>query len=589
MTWTPPFRESQLLQRILPVGPDVLEPPLYVRTGEGSESYDTYFGVFHAARWRRRTSVGELHVAVEVDGAADVEVIAVRRMSEKVVESARASAAGTVSIRLVELADTNVDSYYVRVRGARLVRGGWYAANAPLREVHLNACITTFNRQPYVTANVERLRRLSREVPSVTEAFRVTIVDNGRNLELPPGDGLPVRVVSNPNLGGAGGFARGLMHARNDGWTTHVLFMDDDVTMEVESVVRAIALFRYATDPRLCVHGAMISEETPWMQFEAGSHYAWRYTYPLRAVGREDDLRDRITVLADEPESHFEYTAWWFTAFPIAVGKDNPLPVFVRGDDVAFGLMHTGEHTITMKGVAVWHADFALKNGPMTLYYETRNMLLIETLVYDKHRWYHTAYRTLSFGFRNLFSLRYASLEYMLKGLDHYLEGPDFWRNVDHSAMHDEVRACPEEKVSSLPAELAALQVPTGIPKPIRLLGFIAAVPLVGGYILPKWTLRKRTTVAPINSRAIGLATRSTKLLHRHPRLDEGFVLERDAARFWADMRALRSSLMRLRREYPRLKHEYRTYYEEMVSDESWCRLFGVTESELKSSSAPTK
>ena len=105
--------------------------------------------------------------------------------------------------------------------------------------------------------------------------FRVTIVDNGRNLELPPGDGLSVRVIPNPNLGGAGGFARGLMHARNDGWTTHVLFMDDDITMEVESVVRAIALFRYATDPRLCVHGAMISEEIPWMQFEAGSHYAW--------------------------------------------------------------------------------------------------------------------------------------------------------------------------------------------------------------------------------------------------------------------------------------------------------------------------
>ena len=589
MTWSPPFSESHLLQRILPATPDVLEPPLYVRPGEGSESYDTYFGVFHAARWRRKTSVGELHVAVEVDGTAEVEVVAVKRMTEKVVETARASSAGTVSIRLVDLSDTNVDSYYVRVRGAHLVRGGWYAANAPLRDVRLNACITTFNRQPYVTANVERLRRLGREVPSLADAFRVTIVDNGRNLELPAGDGVSVRVVPNPNLGGAGGFARGLMHARHDGWTTHVLFMDDDITMEVESVVRAIALFRYATDPRLCVHGAMISEEIPWMQFEAGSHYAWRYTYPLRAVGREDDLRDRITVLADEPESQFEYTAWWFTAFPIAVGKDNPLPVFVRGDDVAFGLMHTGEHTITMKGVAVWHADFALKNGPMTLYYETRNMLLIETLVYDKHRWYHTAYRTLSFGFRNLFSLRYASLEYMLKGLDHYLEGPDFWRNVDHSAMHDEVRTCPEEKAAPLPPDLAALQVPGGIPKPIRLLGFIAAVPLVGGYILPKWMLRRRTTVAPINSRAVGLATRSTKLLHRHPRLDEGYVLERDAARFWTDMRALRSSLMRLRREYPRLKREYREYYPEMVSDESWCRLFGISQSELKSSSTPAK
>ncbi|NBN90826.1 MAG: glycosyltransferase, partial [Actinobacteria bacterium] len=320
MTWTPPFPESHLLQRILPATAEVLEPPLYVRPGEGIESYDTYFGVFHAARWRRKTSVGELHVAVQVDGPAEVEIVAVKRMSEKVVESARVSSAGTVSIRLVELSDTNVDTYYARVRGARLVQGGWYAANAPLRDVRLNACITTFNRQPYVTANVERLRRLGREVPSLGDSFRVTIVDNGRNLELPAGDGVAVRVIPNPNLGGAGGFARGLMHARQDGWTTHVLFMDDDITMEVESVVRAIALFRYATDPRLCVHGAMISEEIPWMQFEAGSHYAWRYTYPLRAVGREDDLRDRITVLADEPESRFEYTAWWFTAFPIAVG-----------------------------------------------------------------------------------------------------------------------------------------------------------------------------------------------------------------------------------------------------------------------------
>ena len=62
------------------------------------------------------------------------------------------------------------------------------------------------------------------------------------------------------------------------------------------------------------------------------------------------------------------------------VAKDNPLPVFVRGDDVAFGLMHTGKHTVTMNGIAVWHADFALKNNPSSLYYEVRNFALIDTL-----------------------------------------------------------------------------------------------------------------------------------------------------------------------------------------------------------------
>jgi hypothetical protein len=408
------FPDVNLLQRIMPARADTLEPPLYERISGNVQSFDTYFGVFPAARWRRKSAVNALHAVLEVSGPCEIEVIAVKRLKESIVLTHVAQRAGVVNLRVCDLQDTAVDSYYVSVRrsnenGGRLLSGGWYSGVAPLREVRMNAVITTFNRQPYVLANIERMRQLITEVPSIEQSFRATVIDNGRNLEVPASSGMSPTLIPNPNLGGAGGFARGLIHARNDGWTTHVLFMDDDISLEVESLVRTIAMFRYATDDKLCIHGAMISEEIPWMQFEAGAHYAWRYTYPLRAVGREDDLRDRITVLADELEPKFEYTAWWYTAFPIAVGKENPVPVFVRGDDVAFGLMHTGEHSITMKGVAVWHADFALKNGPMTLYYETRNMLLVETLVYDQHKWYHTAYRTLSFGFRKIYSFRYAS------------------------------------------------------------------------------------------------------------------------------------------------------------------------------------
>jgi len=95
--------------------------------------------------------------------------------------------------------------------------------------------------------------------------------------------------------------------------------------------------------------------------------------------------------------------------------------------------------------------------------------------------------------------------------------------------------------------------------------------------------------VAPINSRAVGLATRRNSILHRHPRLDEGYVLVRDTPRFWRDMKALRVSLMRLRRDYPRLKREYRAYYPEMVSDEAWAKRFGVSIDDLRSSSAPSK
>ena len=77
--------------------------------------------------------------------------------------------------------------------------------------------------------------------------MRLQVVDNARNLELEPTNAVVTTVVPNRNLGGAGGFARGLMELRDEGWATHVLFMDDDVTFEPEIVARIIALLSFAT------------------------------------------------------------------------------------------------------------------------------------------------------------------------------------------------------------------------------------------------------------------------------------------------------------------------------------------------------
>ena len=61
---------------------------------------------------------------------------------------------------------------------------------------------------------------------------------------------MPVEIVTNPNLGGAGGFARGLWEHRRRGQATHVLFMDDDVAFEPEVIARTVAFLRFAADPR---------------------------------------------------------------------------------------------------------------------------------------------------------------------------------------------------------------------------------------------------------------------------------------------------------------------------------------------------
>ena len=585
---------SFLLQRLVLPRAETTEPLLYVRTQgdvsfanetavlvKGAElSFDTSFGVFAAGRWKRLTSVDCLSVTVHASGSGRIELVGVRSvvrglsLQERIVASTGISSSGKTTLEVPDFAKTSIGTYFIRVSAEQsdvVVSGGqWTTTTTAPREVRLSLSITTFNRQDYVKPTVAKVLQLVENVDSLRDRMRILVVDNARNIDFDTAPNAPITVVQNPNLGGAGGFARGIIHLRDEGWSTHILLMDDDITLEPEALVRTFALFTFARDANLCIHGAMLSEEQAWMQFEAGSKYRWRSLYPLRAIGREDDLRERKLALRDAHEKKFAYTAWWYTAFPISITRDNPLPVFVRGDDVAFGLMHTGKHSVTMNGVIVWHADFGLKNNPSSLFYEKRNFAIVDTLVFANHHWWHLARRFIALSFRNLFSMRYASVEYMIRGVRAYLAGPEALMATDHSALHDELRKVTEEKPGPLPAELAAVAITKPRPKAIRLIGFALAIPLVGGYILPKIMRRDVLKTAPIDSRAVGLATRYNRILYRHDRLPEGFLVERDSRRFFSLLREVCVVTKDIALNYRRLKREYKAAYPTLVSDASW-------------------
>jgi GT2 family glycosyltransferase len=577
------------LARIQIPAPHFSEPTLYVRSAgaidsaglrlskDGRATFDTAFGVFAAGRWSRLTSIADLVVSMDISGRALVELIAYAGGVDTVIASSDDGGA----ISCDDIRAVSAESFYVAVTALEdgvIVRGGEWGTNTPpTRNVHLGVAITTFNRQDYVLATIDKLVALEADVPSVHGHLQVVVVDNARNLQPKIPASAPVRVLPNPNLGGAGGFARGLIEFREGGWSTHVVFMDDDISLEPESIVRTISLLSYADSPDLCIHGAMISEEQPWMQFEAGSAYEFRSVYPLRAHGRGIDLRQRSEVVHDHLEVDLDYSAWWFTVFPMHIGVDNPLPVFVRGDDVAFGLMHTGQHTVTLNGISVWHADFALKNNPSSLYYEVRNFALIDTLVFDDHKRWHLAWRYLGFGFRNAYSLRYSSAEYMIKGMKDFLAGPDEWMKIDHSAKHDEIRHVSEEKAAPLSEELKSLGFTPPKSKPVRLGGFLLSPLVGGGRWIPKALRSQNIGVAQIDVRAVGLAIRHDKILYRHPRFEEGFVCERDSKRFRAVQHEVFATTWQLLRTYKKLKKAYRAKYPELVSTESWKTRCGIS------------
>ena len=90
------------------------------------------------------------------------------------------------------------------------------------------------------------------------------VIDNGRTLDAETLSGDGVRVFPNKNVGGAGGFARGMIEAmRLEKPATHVLLMDDDVQISTESLKRTYQLLSIVNDEYKdsYVSGAMMSYE----------------------------------------------------------------------------------------------------------------------------------------------------------------------------------------------------------------------------------------------------------------------------------------------------------------------------------------
>ena len=121
----------------------------------------------------------------------------------------------------------------------------------------------TFNRPADCVATLTAIG----EDPLVLAAVQQVIIpDQGtRKVRDEPGFaaaeaalGDRLRIIDQPNLGGSGGYARVMYEALATPECQQILFMDDDILLEPDSVLRAVAFSRFAREPML-VGGQMLS------------------------------------------------------------------------------------------------------------------------------------------------------------------------------------------------------------------------------------------------------------------------------------------------------------------------------------------
>ena len=93
------------------------------------------------------------------------------------------------------------------------------------------------------------------------------------------------------------------------------------------------------------------------------------------------ELESCEACLLNEVEESAEYNAWWYCCFPLEIVTEEnlPLPLFIRGDDVEYGIRNM-KQLILMNGICVWHEPFENKYSSFLEYYIIRNQLITNAL-----------------------------------------------------------------------------------------------------------------------------------------------------------------------------------------------------------------
>jgi galactofuranosylgalactofuranosylrhamnosyl-N-acetylglucosaminyl-diphospho-decaprenol beta-1,5/1,6-galactofuranosyltransferase len=357
-------------------------------------SFGTYFGAFPAAYWFAHTSVRRVYFTLRVVGAVDVELKGTDSAG-RVSTLDRAAGDDTVRIEVPISSDTGWLWAEVRAAtGAAVIDDVSWATDHDARgPARVTVAITTFDRE---TDCIRLLTRLADDPESMASIDAVVVADQGRR-RLCDAEGFAAAeealgtrliLVEQANLGGSGGFSRGMIEAVEIG-STHVLLLDDDVDLEPESLGRLARFAEYARN-RVIVGAQMLSLVEPTLLHSFGERVSrrgfwWRPVTPElsefdvagESISSTPALSRRIEV---------DFNGWWMCLVPTALVRSvgASLPFFIKWDDAEFGL-RAAEHgvtTVTLPGAALWHMPWTAKDDGLDwqAYFQLRNRVVAALL-----------------------------------------------------------------------------------------------------------------------------------------------------------------------------------------------------------------
>ncbi|TDL41572.1 glycosyltransferase [Arthrobacter nitrophenolicus] len=421
-----------------------------VRSGE-QLSLGTYFNAFPASYWRRWTHLRDIRLVVETSGRGSVTVY-------------KSNARGTIQrVDGARVEDDARTEFELSIKP--FGDGGWYwfdlassGGDLVLKEARwegpppvrtgetVTVQITTMDKPDFCLANV---RTLAGHPEALELAREVLIVDQGsRRVADQPGFaevaallGPKLRVIDQANLGGSGGFARGMYESVENG-SDYVLLLDDDVVMEPESIMRMMAFSGRCKSPTI-VGGHMFdlySRSTLYSMGETIDSRRFSPGQPHRDMQMRHDFS--VSNLRQTPWLHrrfdVDYNGWWMCMIPTSVIRQVglPLPLFIKWDDSEYGLRAraAGFRTVSLPGAALWHISWIDKDDLVgwQAYFHNRNRLITALLHSPHPKGGNVLRESFQEDVKHLVSLQYFTVHNRLSAREDLLAGPAHL----HPALH---------------------------------------------------------------------------------------------------------------------------------------------------------
>ena len=560
----------------------------------GVLALNTFQNSFSTGKWKKYTVVKNVYLSMVLQGEFKISLIHAFINRQEIKENI----ISTINLKAKDKEEVKLDFGVLRDEGIFYARlealeensklfSGYYETESceATQNVKLAIDICTFKREKYVARNMEILKRDILENPSSPcyNKIWVHISDNASSLDGIVDTQNQITVDKNANLGGVGGFTRGIIETKKrqqkEGYT-HVLIMDDDATISSAAIEVNYNLLSYLKKEYFgyTVGGKLLVLDTPFIQYEVGSQ--WN-SGKIKALKNGWDMRYAEKVIESEiEEEEAEYQGWWYCCIPLSeIDNDNlPLPIFIHRDDIEYGLRTGRRRFIYMNQICIWHEAFAGKMPGVLEYYDIRNHCITNAIQCPQYAKNDFKKFLSKWVWGNIAKYRYKYVDYNIKAVEDFCKGIDWLLKTDGERLHK---------------ELLSMNYPAKpVEEYIGQYGFTEAdsKKREKRYYNPIWPVRNFHKITangyfftPKSERIVVTAPYgSTHRLYRRDKtivvdsFGKAVFLERDRKQLWDCKCKLDKAFKLIDEKYDKAAKSYRERYKELVSMEFWEKYLGI-------------